>query len=288
MITSADLPLNARGAVYHLDLLPEELAPTVITVGDPARVEQISQRFDSIEVKRMHREFVTHTGLIGNKRVSVVSTGIGVPNIDVVINELDALVNIDLDTRVVKEEKTSLSIIRLGTAGGLQPNCQPDDIFTTQYAIGFDSLLDYYETIPTETQSALHSALTYHLEGESGSFYVSEPNDALLSHFSDIGRAGITATCGGFYGPQGRMLRIPLRFPELLNKLTSFRFLGLPVINFEMETAAILGLGQLLAHRCLSLSVIVANRSMGTFTKDVYAAVEHLIESALEHVGCLV
>jgi len=287
MIAAADLPLNKRDAVYHLDLRPEELADIVITVGDPSRVQQVSQHFDHIEIKRAHREFVTHTGTIGKRRLSVLSTGIGVPNIDIVMNELDALVNIDLTTRVPFEKSKQLTIIRFGTTGGLQADCAPGDILISRFGIGFDTLLDYYQHKPLYTLNAMHDALESHLAGESGPFYLAESDKGLLEYFSPLGTVGITATCGGFYGPQGRHLRIPLRFPNLLNKLTTFSFSNLAVINFEMETAGILALGQLLGHRCLSLSMVIANRIKGLFAKDVNAHVEQLIVAALRKIGDL-
>lgn len=282
MIQAAELPLNERGAVYHLDLLPDELANVIITVGDPARVAQISRYFDRIEVKRAHREFVTHTGFIGQQRLSVISTGIGVPNIDIVMNELDALVNIDLVTRSPYRKTKSLTIIRLGTTGSLQPDCMPGDIVISRFAIGFDTLLYYYQNTPSFVLTEMHEALQAHLAGQAGPFYVAEADPTLLGYFSSIGTVGITATCGGFYGPQARQLRLPLQYPHLLEKLTQFHFEHLKVTNFEMETAGILGMGQLLGHRCLSLSVVLANRINGVFISDVKLAVEELINSALQ------
>lgn len=287
MITSAELPLNGRGAVYHLDLCPDELADIVITVGDPARVAQVSQHFDTIEVKRAHREFLTHTGYIGKQRISVLSTGIGVPNIDIVMHELDALVNIDLSTRRPHEQTRPLTIIRLGTSGGLQASCTPGDIFISRYGIGLDNLLDYYQRTPSSFLGLMHDAFSAHLAGESGPFYLAESNHSLVQQFSPLGAVGITATCGGFYGPQGRTLRTPLRYPHLLDKLTSFIFSEMRVINFEMETAAILGLGELLGHRCVSLSVVVANRATGEFIGDIKTSVERFLVKALQQICAL-
>ena len=288
MIAAAELPLNERGAVYHLDLLPDELADVVITVGDPGRVEHVSRHFDRIDVKRAHREFITHTGYIGSCRVSVVSTGIGVPNTDIVMNELDALVNIDLKKRIPHVNNRQLIIIRLGTTGGLQASCEPGDIVITRFAIGFDTLLDYYQdSFSSPMLSDMKDALYLHLAGESGSFYVAEADNRLVEHFSRLGTTGITATCGGFYGPQGRLLRIPLRYPHLLDKLTTFTFNHLSITNFEMETAGILGLGELFGHHCLSLSVVVANRIKGSFAENMEEKIEKLIVNALQRVSCL-
>lgn len=282
MISPAELPINKRGAVYHLDLCRDELADIVITVGDPGRVAQVSRYFDKVEVVRIHREFITHTGWLGNKRISVVSTGIGMPNIDIVMNELDALKNIDLQSRTPLAHPQSLTIIRLGTTGGLQGDCIPGDIMVSAYAVGFDTLLDYYAYTLDPELEALHDAMSHHLAHEASSFYVSQADTALVKYFSQLGKSGITATCGGFYGPQGRHLRIGLRYPHLLDKLTSFKHDGVSVINFEMETAAILGLGTLLGHHCLSLSVALANRQTGEFVADINVGVENLIKKALE------
>lgn len=287
MIAPDVLPLTARGAVYHLDLTPEEVADVIITVGDPARVSRVSSRFDVIEVKRSHREFITHTGYFAGRRLSVLSTGIGMPNIDIVMNELDALVNIDLNTRTIRTHKKSLTIIRLGTTGGLLSNCMPGDIHISQYAIGFDTLLDYYQCTFSEKLTQLQRALIEYLAGNSPSFYLAEADEGLVRHFQGLGSVGITATCGGFYGPQGRLLRIPLRYPDLLYKLMQFDYADMPVINLEMETAAILGLGRALGHRCISLGVVLANRVKGLFVDDAQATVEAMIDEALQKVCTL-
>ncbi|GGI77881.1 nucleoside phosphorylase [Legionella impletisoli] len=281
MYKPADLPLNQRGAVYHLDLLPEELADTVITVGDPSRVQLVSQRFDRVEITRMHREFVTHTGYLGEKRITVLSTGIGVPNIDIVINELDALANIDLKTRTPRNQHKTLTIIRLGTTGGLDHACVPGDVYISRYAIGFGTLLNYYQHQPSATLKQLHANLQIHLESRCGLFYLAEADADLFEQFVTLGAPSITATCNGFYGPQGRRLRIPLAYPDLLDKLVSFEFEGYKVLNFEMETAGILGLGRLFGHRCLSLSVVLANRMTGEFSEQVNEKVVGLIDKAL-------
>lgn len=281
MILEADLPLNKRGAVYHLDLLPEEVADTIITVGDPARVKEVSCHFDRLEVQKSHREFVTHTGYIGLKRVSVVSTGIGVPNIDIVVNELDALANINLKSRVVKPEIKQLTMIRLGTAGGIQQSCVPGDIYLTRYAVGFDTLMDYYEQDDSTTLKMLYQELNAWLAGESATFYVSEADKTLLNQFLKLGQPGLTMTCGGFYAPQGRQGRTSLRYPQLVEQLTGFMFEHLNVLNFEMETAGLYALGSVFGHRCLSLSVALANRQTGVFTENVREHMQKMILKAL-------
>lgn len=281
MITPAELPINHRGAVYHLDLRPEELADTVITVGDPGRVSQVSQFFDAIEIKRSHREFVTHTGYLGTQRVTVVSTGIGMPNIDIVMNELDALVNIDLNTRMIKKNKKKLTIIRLGTTGGLSEACSPGDVVISRFALGFDTLINYYQYNPSQDLQTMAVELNNYLGGHNGPFYISESCPQLANQFSSLGQLGITATCGGFYGPQGRQLRVPLRYPDFVDKLSHFVSNNYPVINLEMETAALYALGSLLGHRCLSLSVVLANRAKGSFTVDIKACLDLLINKSL-------
>lgn len=286
MIKPAELPFNKRGAVYHLDLREEELADLVITVGDPSRVQQVSQYFDKIEFKRAHREFVTHTGYIGSQRLSVLSTGIGMPNIDIVMTEIDALANIHLQTRTLRETPKSMTIIRLGTTGVIRRNCEPGEIIISRYAIGFDTFLNYYKYELSPELTYFETALLNHLN-ESGPFFVSESNSQLVEHFADLGTVGITATCGGFYGPQGRNLRLPLRYPNFLSKLSEFSFAGLNVTNLEMETAALLGLGGLLGHRCLSVSVVLANRMTGAFMNNVKSNVDKLITSFLERIPSL-
>lgn len=281
MITQAELPINKRGAVYHLNLLPQELADTVITVGAPERVSQVSDFFDKIEVKRSHREFNCHTGYLGSQRISVISTGIGMPNIDIVMNELDALVNIDLNTKIINQNKKKLTIIRLGTAGGITENCSPGDIVISRYAIGFDTLVHYYQYSPSKQLKIMENELTDHLKDSSGPFYVSESCPDLATQFSSLGQLGITATCGGFYGPQGRQLRLSLRHPELINKLQHFESNNCPVINLEMETAAIYALGSLLGHRCLSISVLLGNRVKGSFVVDVKTCLDNFITRSL-------
>ncbi len=282
-IAESELILNSRGAIYHLDLLPEELSETIITVGDPDRVQQVSKHFDSVEVNRQHREFVTHTGTLGSKRISVVSTGIGTDNIDIVLNELDALVNIDLESRTIKNELKQLNIIRLGTTGSLQGDVAVDELVASTHGIGIDNLLNFYRLDQTAEEKVLLQNFVTHtqLNSQVAQPYVTAGSMALLKHFVADFHQGITVTCPGFYGPQGRVLRLGLRQPDLIDALTRFQFGAHRITNFEMETAGIYGLGKLLGHHCLSLSVIVANRITKTFSKDSSAAVERLIEKAL-------
>ncbi len=274
---SADLPLNDRGAVYH-----SELADTVLTVGDPARVEAITQHFDSIELTRSHREFVTQTGRIGSNRVSVLSTGIGPANLDIVMSELDALVNMDLKTRTPLPRSQSLKIIRVGTTGGLQPESPPGAFFVSRLALGFDSLLYYYEGSNQADLHQFHQHAGQFLQESSSPFYVAKASEDLTIKLESIGRRSITATFGGFYGPQGRELRVPLRYPGLLEQLSHYQYQDLKVENIEMETASMLGLGGLMGHQCASISVALANRKLGTFTRDTSSMVDKLIKTVLD------
>ena len=286
-IAESELIINSRGAVYHLDLRPEEIADTIITVGDPYRVAEVSKHFDRIETKRAYREFVTHTGLLNGKRISVVSTGIGPDNIDIVLNELDALVNIDFETRQIREVLRSLHIIRIGTSGSLQADVPVDSYVASTHGLGLDNLLNYYRLEHNEQEKQLlHSFVTHtQLHAQVCNPYISTGSAHLLKYFVDAFHQGITVTCPGFYGPQGRILRLGIRNPELINRLTEFSYGQHRITNFEMETSAIYGLGRLLGHHCLSLSAIVANRIQKQFSKDSTALVEKLIQKSLEIIS---
>jgi len=282
-IAESELIINKRGAIYHLDLRPEELAATVLTVGDPDRVGAVSKHFDTVEHRLQHREFVSHTGRIGKKRVTVVSTGIGTDNIDIVLNELDALVNIDLATRTVKPHFTPLTIIRVGTSGALQKDIPVDGWVASTHGLGIDNLLHFYRHEENEEERGiLHAFATQtQLHQRLAAPYISAASGSLLRHFTDGFHQGITVTCPGFYGPQGRVLRLGLSQPELVDRLTTFSYGAHRITNFEMETAGIYGLGRALGHSCLSLSAIVANRVLGQFSRDGNAAVEKLIRATL-------
>jgi len=288
-IASSELIINNRGAVYHLDLRPEELADTVIVVGDPDRVKKVSAHFDRVEHQQQHREFITHTGYIGNKRFSVLSTGIGPDNIDIALNELDALANNDFETRPIKTQFKKLQIIRFGTSGSLQADIPVDSFVASTHGLGLDNLLNFYdypralaETDLAESfieQVNLNTAITYP--------YAFAGSQYLLDHFNDGFHKGITVTCPGFYGPQGRILRLGLSSPGLINRLTHFSFEGHRITNFEMETSAIYGLGKLMGHECMSVNAIVANRVVQEFSSDGNAAVERMIEKALDALTAL-
>jgi uridine phosphorylase len=286
-IVESELIINDRGAIYHLNVRPEELASTVITGGDPDRVEEVSKFFDSIEYKRKHREFITHTGTIGNKRLSVVSTGIGPDNIDIVVNELDALVNIDFNTRKIKPKLTHLTIIRLGTAGSLQQDISVDSIVVSTHGLGIDNLLNYYRHDNDDGEVQIIRQFLAHTQISSDFCppYISTAASGVIKHFVNGFHHGITITCPGFYGPQGRVLRLGLTNSDLFERLTRFSFGPHRITNFEMETSAIYGLGRLLGHQCLSLSTIVANRINKQFSKNANGAVENMIKKSLEIIS---
>lgn len=283
-IAESELIINPRGAVYHLDLRPEEIAGTVITVGDPDRVREVSKHFDRIEVRRQHREFISHTGYIGKKRLTVLSSGIGPDNIDIVMNELDALANIDFDRREARNELKHLNIIRLGTSGSLQEDIPVDSFVASTHGLGIDNLLNFYRHEQNdEEKQLLHSFVTHtQIHGQTGNPYISSGAASLIKHFVKDFHQGITVTCPGFYGPQGRILRLGISNPSLVDRLTDFRFGQHRISNFEMETSAIYGLGKLLGHNCLALNAIVANRVKKEFSKDGQAAVEKLILKFVE------
>lgn len=285
-LDSSELILNPDGSVYHLNLLPGDLAPWIITVGDLDRVPEVSKHFDSITLKKGKREFLTHTGTLGKKRISVISTGIGTDNIDIVLNELDALVNFDFESRRPKDKKIRLSIVRIGTSGSIQAHVPVDSLVLGNSALGLDGLLHFYRS-EAYRNTALERAIGEYLEllGQPFSPYAVDCDGDLAKVFqSEHMYQGITVTSPGFYGPQGRMLRLaPSRID--LTKLTSFSFNGMQLCNLEMETAGIYGLARLLGHRAVSLNAILANRVKGEFSKNPAKTVETLIEYALDRIS---
>ena len=283
MIAASELILNPDGSVYHLNLKPGQIANDIIFVGDQNRVEKITKHFDSIEFSTQKREFKTQTGTFKGKRITVMSTGIGPDNIDIVMNELDALVNVDLVTRTVKKELTSLNIVRIGTSGSLQTDIPCDSFVMSQYGLGLDNMLRSYlieEISEIEMEDAFIAHSNWDLK--KGRPYVIAGSKILEKQLeSDKIFKGFTGTAGGFYGPQGRVVRLGIQDPELNNKMDSFNYKGIKMTNLEMETGAIYGLGKLLGHQCLSLNAIIANRASGTFSEDPYKAVDELIEYTL-------
>ncbi len=283
MIQSSELILNPDGSVYHLNLLPKHIAHDIIFVGDQNRVEKITQFFDSIEFSTQKREFKTQTGLFKGKRITVMSTGIGPDNIDIVMNELDALVNIDLKTRTPKENLTSLNIIRIGTSGSLQADIPVDSFVMAKFGLGLDNMLRSY-LIDDISEIEIEDAFIKHTNWDlkKGRPYVIPCSEKLEKRMeSNRIFKGITGTAGGFYGPQGRVLRLNIQDENLNSKMDSFNYNGTRMTNLEMETGAIYGLGKLLGHNCLSLNAIIANRANGTFSEDPYKAVDELIAYAL-------
>jgi uridine phosphorylase len=282
-IEESEFIINKRGAIYHLDLRPEELAHKIFLVGDPGRVPVVSKYFDRIEIKQQHREFISHTGFIGSERFTVISTGIGTDNIDIVMNELDALANIDFSTRTINQSHVQLQIIRLGTSGSLQKEIPVDSLVASTHGLGIDNLLNFYRMEPRGAEQEILQAFTTHtqLHQQFAHPSIASASGYLLRYFTEGYFTGITITCPGFYGPQGRVLRLGLRHPDLIDRVTSFHFGPYRISNFEMETSAIYGLGNMLGHQCLSLNVIVANRISKTFSSNSLLAVEHLIEKSL-------
>lgn len=287
MIQSSELILNPDGSVYHLNLRPEHIANDIIFVGDQNRVEKITQFFDSIEFSTQKREFKTQTGLFKGKRITVMSTGIGPDNIDIVINELDALVNIDFSTRTPKGQLTALNIIRIGTSGSLHEDIPVDSFVLSKYGLGLDNMLRSYQ-IDDVANFAIEEAFSSQTgwDFRKGKPYVIKCSEKLEKMIeSDRMHKGITATAGGFYGPQGRVLRLEIQDADLNSKMDRFNFDGHRITNLEMETAAIYGLSALLGHNALSLNAIIANRASGTFSDDPYKAVDALIAYTLDKIA---
>lgn len=289
MIPNSELIITPNGCIYHLDVRPEEIADTIITVGDPGRVSEVSKYFDRIEHQKSHREFVTHTGYVGKKRISVVSTGIGPDNIDIVLNELDALVNINFQTREINEQHRSLNIIRLGTSGALQEDIPVDSLVAGTFGIGLDNLLHYYRYESNAEETFILNDFQKHtlLTGNPVLPYVAEGSVRLLNHFTRDYIHGIIVTCPGFYAPQGRRLRLPPAFPNLVETFSTFTSGTHRITNFEMETSAIYGLGKLLGHHCLSINTIIANRQIKTFSANPATAVDKMIKRSLEIIAGL-
>ena len=285
-IGASELILNEDGSIYHLNLLPEDLAETVILVGDQNRVPRVSQHFDSLELIKGKREFITHTGWIQNKRISVLSTGIGTDNIDIVLNELDALVNIDLEKREVRKIKKQLDFIRIGTSGAIQPNIPIDSFLVSEYAIGFDNVLHYYQSKDVRLSDIENAFMNHSRWSAQKSLpYVVKCDPHLLAMFSKAPLiTGFTGSNAGFYAPQGRRLRIAPEDVKLNDTLATFEFKGLSLTNLEMETSAIYGLSGLMGHRAISLNAIIANRSTLEFSTAPGKTIDRLIEWTLEKI----
>lgn len=289
IIPASELILNSDGSIYHLHLRPEHLATTVITVGDPDRVDAVTAYFDTITHTIQRREFKTTTGVYKNKPISVISTGIGTDNIDIVFNELDALVNIDLATRKVKDTHTSLDIIRIGTSGAIQENIPVDSFLLSDMAIGLDALLHFYDSAHIQ-HPEIQQAFVKHMDWatkKSEPYIVSCDQSLATTFHSDSVLKGVTATNIGFYGPQGRVLRLPTSDSNMNKKLGEFRFRESKITNLEMETAGIYGLAKLLGHRAVSLNAILANRATGDFSNQPSKTVDSLIQYTLERIATM-
>jgi uridine phosphorylase len=286
-IQDAELILNADGSIYHLHLQPEHIADNIITVGDPDRVERVSKYFDRVEHKVHKREFYTHTGYIGQKRLTVISTGIGTDNIDIVLNELDALANVDLNNRTVKNSLKSLNIFRIGTSGAMRADIPVDSFLVSNFGVGMDGLLNYYVRTLNQREQTLNRLINECLKENIVAIgvqpTVAEASSALISLFEKKEwHQGITLTATGFYAPQNRMIRAKPQLSDLFTKLEDISFEGLKITNLEMETAAIFGLANILGHKAISLNAILANRRTGQFSADPDKVVDKLIQETLE------
>lgn len=278
-----DLMINADGSVYHLCMKPENLADTVIVVGDPQRVPEVAAHFTNIEHQAVNREFVSSTGYYHGQRITALSTGIGTDNCDIVMHELDALANFELTTRERHEMLRSLNIIRIGTSGSIQPDVPVNSYSLSTHALGLDNLLHFYQDSGKVIDQEMTQAFARHAEWpqELSKPYFVSGSEYLLDLFRPYCVPGITVTAPGFYGPQGRFLRLPLRNPEMIHQLQTFRFNDHRIVNFEMETSALYGLGALMGHRMATVCVLIANRATGNYNKDHKKVVNNLIEMVL-------
>ena len=283
-IPESELIINPDGSIYHLHLKPHEIAETIITVGDPGRVAEVSKHFDSIQHKTLNREFLTHTGYLNNKRLTVISTGIGTDNIDIVMNELDALVNIDFETRTVKDALTSLQFVRLGTSGAVSEEVAVDSVIVSEIVIGMDGLMNFYQLENSIHETVYLEAFTSHIKPYFKEIkpYIASADTALLGKFESHFAKGTTLTASGFYGPQGRTLRAKDEFKNFATVINQFRHKHFRITNLEMETAAIYGFGKILGHQCLSISAILADRVKQTFSANPQKVVDRMIEQSLE------
>lgn len=278
-LSASELVLNADGSVYHLNLLPEDIADKIILVGDPDRVPKVSQFFDKVEIKKNKREFYTHTGVLRGERISVLSTGIGTENIDIVMNELDALVNIDLNNKEFHSEKKSLQLFRLGTCGSVNPDIEVDNMLVSENVVGLDGLLHFYSDYHFENDFSKKFLSDFPYDNIKQMLYFGECSSELKNLYKDAKYFGNTATFPGFYAPQGRQLRLRAlddKFLEVLNELG--------ISNFEMETSAIYGLAKLLGHRAITVNCVIANRRRGEFSADHHKVERDAIQWVLDRI----
>lgn len=283
----SELIINKDGSIFHLHLLPEDIADDIILVGDPGRVDVVASFFDNIELKKQNREFYTVTGTFNNKRITVISTGIGTDNIDIVVNELDAIANIDLKTRTQKKDHRTLNLIRIGTSGALQADIPVDSYLMSARSIGFDGLLNFYKDRNEVSDLDFEFAFKYHVQWNHllASPYVVDASESLINKLDgkDMTK-GITISAPGFYGPQGRKLRLPIVDPDINSKIESFEIKGQRITNYEMESSAIFGLSKLMGHNAITICAIIANRLKGEYSKDYKPVIKNLIKTVLERL----
>lgn len=286
-LQSSELVLNSDGSIYHLKLHPEQLADNILLVGDQSRVEVISKHFDHIEFKQQNREFVTHTGSYKGKRVTAMSTGIGTDNLDIVMNEIDALVNIDLKNRNIKEDKKSLNLIRIGTSGTLVKEIDVDSVVVSSHGLGFDGLMHFYSYTENEQERLLLKSINEKLQlpEQLNRPYLVSADEGLFNLLSKDYHTGITATACGFYAPQGRKLRLSPAVPDLNERMMSFKAGNYRITNFEMETSALYGLSRLLGHKACTACAIIANRAIHEYSKDYKPVIENLVISVLDRLS---
>ncbi len=282
----SELILNPDGSVYHLALKPGQIGNLVLVVGDPGRVARISSRFEQIEHRVENREFITHTGTFRGARITALATGIGTDNIDIVLTELDALVNVDLEKRTPRKEHKALTIVRMGTCGALQEDVPVDELVVSRYALGLDNVMHYYAHEQTDAELRILQSFMHHTEWPDNlpMPYLATGHEALVDTLGHGNHTGITATAGGFYGPQGRQVRAVPSVGGLNELLTSFRHEDLRLLNFEMETSALYGLSELLGHKACTVCTVVANRLRKEYSKDHHAAIERMIDQVLERL----
>jgi uridine phosphorylase len=285
-IAESELIINQDGSIFHLHLKPEHIANDIILVGDPGRVKVVSSHFDKIEYEINNREFFTHTGFYKGKRISVISSGIGTDNIDIVVNELDAIANIDLKTRLIKENKRKLNFIRIGTSGALQGDIPVDSYLISKMAIGFDGMLNFYADRNQVSNLDIEQAFLKHSGWNPllAKPYFINASDELVNKIGNGIRKGVTISASGFYGPQGRQLRLPTADPKLNDKIESFDFNGEKITNYEMESSAIYGLSKLLGHEAVTVCAIIANRITKEYSKDYKPIIQSLVKHVLDSI----
>ncbi|MEQ8909206.1 MAG: nucleoside phosphorylase [Vicingaceae bacterium] len=286
MIHPSELVLSPEGSIYHLNLQPHQIGKKIIVAGDPGRIKQISVHFDSLDHVVENREFVTHTGTLNGEKITALATGIGTDNIDIVMNELDALVNIDLNTREIKEEHTPLEIVRIGTCGSLQEDVPADEVVVSTHAFGLDGLMNFYDVEVNENEERLLKEIKKQTDWPESLNrpYLVEGDSDFIDQIGAGFHRGITITANGFYAPQGRHLRVKLKAPHLNEKLRAFSFENKRIVNYEMETSALYGLSKAMGHKACTVCAVVANRYANSFSKDYKPVINNLIQKVLQRL----